>query len=50
MGDYAINREKEKAHLALEAAKHRDKSQRFTYETYVIIFEKNIRILSRNNE
>ena len=34
----------------MEAAKYRGKSQHFTYETYVLIFENIIRILSRNNE
>ena len=34
----------------MEAAKYRGKSQHFTYETYVLIFENSIRILSRNNE
>ena len=34
----------------MEAAKYRGKSQHFTYETYVLIFEKNMRILSGNNE
>ena len=50
MGDNAINREKEKACSEMEADKYRGESQRFTYETYVIIFEKDMRILSRNNE
>ena len=49
-GYNAINRAKDKAYFAMEAAKYRGKSQRFTYETYVIIFEKNMRILYRNNE
>ena len=34
----------------MEAAKYHGKSQRFTYETYFLIFEKNMRILSRNKE
>ena len=50
MGDHEINRTKENAYSALEEAKYRGESQRFTYETYVLIFEKNMRILSRNNE
>ena len=50
MADYAINRAKYKAYSALKAAKYHGESQRFTYETYVLIFENSIRILSRNNE
>ena len=50
MADYAINRAKYKAYSALKAAKYHGESQRFTYETYFLIFEKNMRILSRNNE
>ena len=34
----------------LEAAKYRGESQHFTYETYVLVFEKNMRILSSNIE
>ena len=50
MGDDAINRAKDKAYTALETAKYRGDSQRFSYETYVLIFEKNMRLLSSNNE
>ena len=50
MGKYAINRKRDEAYLEMEAAKYRRELQRFTYETYVLIFENNIRILSRNNE
>ena len=50
MGDNVINREKDKAYLAMEEAEYRSVSQCFTYEPYVVIFEKNMRILSRNNE
>ena len=50
MGDGTINWEKDKACSALEADKYCGKSQRFTYETYVLIFDKNMRILSKNNE
>ena len=34
----------------MEAAKYHGKSQRFTDESYVLISEKNMRILSRKNE
>ena len=34
----------------MEAAKYCGESQRFTYKTYVLIFEKDMRILSRNDE
>ena len=40
MCDNAVNMTKYKANLALEAAKYCGKSQRFTYETYVLILEK----------
>ena len=50
MGDNAINRAKDKTYSVLESDKYCGKSQGFTYETYVLIFENNIRILSRNNE
>ena len=38
MGDNSINRANDKAYLALGAAKYCRKLQRFTYETYVLIF------------
>ena len=50
MGFYAINRAREKAYLAMESAKYYGKSQQFTYETYVLFFENNMRILFQNNE
>ena len=50
MGDDAINRANDKAYLVLESAKYCSESKRFTYENYVLIFEKNMCILSRNNE
>ena len=50
MGDDAINISKYQSYSALEAAKYRGKPQHFTYETYVLIFEKNMRILSRNDK
>ena len=34
----------------MEAARYRGESQHFTYEIYVLIFQKNMRILSSNNE
>ena len=49
MGYNAINRAKEKSYLKSESDKYCSKLKRFTYETYVLIFDKNMRILSRNN-
>ena len=48
MGDNKITATNKKAYLALEAAKYCGKLQCYIYETYVLIFEKNMRILSRN--
>ena len=50
MGDDASNIAKEKACSEMEADKYCSESQCFTSETYVLIFEKNVRILSRSNE
>ena len=50
MGDDVINRAEYKAYLALEVAKYCGKSKKFTYKTYVLIFQKNMCILSKNDE
>ena len=50
MGDNLINTVKDKAYSTMEAAKYCGESQFLTYETYVIIFEKNMNILSSNNK
>ena len=49
MGDDVINRAKEKDYLAIEAAKYCCELQRLTYETYILLFEKIMRVLSRND-
>ena len=50
MGDDVINIEKDKAYSSMEEAKYHGEQKTFPYENYVFIFEKNMRILSRNNE
>ena len=50
MSGNAVNRSNEKAYLTSEAAKYHVKPQHFTYDSYVLIFYKNMRILSGNNE
>ena len=50
MGDDVINGRTDESYLELEAAKYCSKPQRYIYETYALIFEKNTCILSRNNE
>ena len=47
ISDDAINRAKDRVYSPLEAANYCGKLQRFTYETYVNIFEKNMRIFQK---
>ena len=50
MGDDAMNRAKEQAYVAIDAAKYRGESPNFSFEIYCLIYEKNMRILERNGE